>query len=74
MSERNGRIAVAASLAWIAVAIALILGTHDASVASAETMDLESPGAEWMVMPAKQLEAHLGFGEHVNGHEEQVQC
>jgi hypothetical protein len=74
MSERSGRIAVAASLVWIAVAMALILGTHNASVASAEAMDVESPGAEWMVMPAKQLEAHVGFGEHIIVHEEQIQC
>lgn len=38
MNEKRGRIAIAASVVWMAMATALILGTHGANVASAESM------------------------------------
>lgn len=51
MSERRGRIAIAASVVWMAMATALILGTQEANVASAESA----------IMPARQPDMHVAY-------------
>lgn len=53
--EKQTRIAIAASLVWMAVATFLILGTHGPSLAHADTGvegAADAAGAEWMALPA----------------------
>jgi len=55
MLERQTRIAIAASLLWMAMATFLILGTHGPAVAQADSATdapAEPPATEWMALPA----------------------
>lgn len=55
MEKQQTRIAIAASLLWMAIATFLILGTHGPAVAQADSATdapAEAPTAEWMALPA----------------------
>lgn len=51
--DNKSKIAIAASLAWMAMATFVILGTHGEAVAKADNIvpTIES-GSEWMAHPA----------------------
>jgi len=62
MLEKQTRIAIAASLLWMAMATFLILGTHGAAVAHADsTVDApaEAPTSEWMTLPASERQVRV---------------
>lgn len=62
METRQTRIAIAASLLWMAVATFLILGTHGPGVAQADAVldaPADQPSAEWMTLPASGPEIQV---------------
>ena len=59
MMERKSKLAVAGSLAWVAMAMALILGTHGPTTAGADGLDPVADVASWHVLPAVETPAAL---------------
>ncbi|MDX1578422.1 MAG: hypothetical protein R3266_08050 [Gemmatimonadota bacterium] len=51
MMERTSKLAIAGSLVWVALATAVILGTHGQAVASGSAT-FEAAETEWLVYPA----------------------
>lgn len=55
MSDRFSRWAIAGSLAWLVIAVGLILGTHGSSVLQAQAQAVEVPveaAGSWSALPA----------------------
>lgn len=57
MSDRFSRWAIAGSLAWLVIAVGLILGTHGGSVLQAQAQTVEVPAeveaaGSWSALPA----------------------
>jgi len=52
--ERLSRWAIAGSLAWLIVAVGIILGTHGQTVAEIRAFEIEHnlPASSWSVLPA----------------------
>jgi hypothetical protein len=62
MMEKKARIAIAASLAWMAMATFLILGTHGPALAkggAAVDTGREAPAAAWKALPAHGVDARM---------------
>lgn len=62
MEKKQTRIAIAASLIWMAMATFLILGTHGPAAGqtdAAADAPAEAATAEWMALPASDTEARV---------------
>lgn len=57
--DTKSKIAILASLIWVALATGLILGTHGPAVAAAEGAEAPAVSTQWQSLPAANLHADV---------------